>query len=145
MGTHGTLAYGINATGQIVGYYEDDGTAFGLDHGFLYSGGNYTTLDDPSANAGTFAQGINDSGQIVGYYTNTASGNHGFLYNPAGGGTYTTLDDPFAAGPGGTFAAATLPWTIPSAPKALLQRGSTTRVRSLAGTSTVAVITTASS
>jgi hypothetical protein len=36
-------------------------------HGFLYSGGSYTTIDDPSATNGTYAQGINASGQITGY------------------------------------------------------------------------------
>jgi probable HAF family extracellular repeat protein len=61
-------------------------------HGFLESGGTYTTLDDPSATQGTVARGINDAGQIVGFYTN-ATGQHGFLLS---GGTYTTLDDPLA-------------------------------------------------
>ena len=81
-------AYGINDAGQIVGSYNgSDGT-----HGFLYSGGIYTQLDDPLANPinGTSAFGINATGQIVGYYY--ANGlYHGFLYS---GGIYTTLDDP---------------------------------------------------
>ena len=84
----GTIAQGINATGQIVGYY----TASVNFHGFLLSGRTYTTLDDPSATAGTLALGINDTGQILGYYTNTSSA-HGFLYS---GGFYPTLDDPLA-------------------------------------------------
>ena len=76
---------GINATGQIVGdYYVSRGST----HGFLYSGGHYTTLDDPLGI--TIAQGINDTGQIVGYYQESGSV-HGFLYS---GGQYTTLDDP---------------------------------------------------
>jgi probable HAF family extracellular repeat protein len=100
-GAEGTVAVGINATRQIVGYYEDASFHF---HGFLLSGGVYTTLDDPSATGATFAKGINGSGQIVGSYAN-ATGNHAFLYDP-NGGTYTTLDDPLAgSGPGnGTFA-----------------------------------------
>src|SRR5437867_857877 len=65
-------------------------------HGFLLSGGVYTTLDDPFVGTiGTVARGINDTGEIVGYFGN-ASGDHGLLFNPTGGGTYTTLDDPFA-------------------------------------------------
>ena len=44
LGARGTLAFGINASGQIVGTYID---ANSRDHGFLYSGGIYTTLDDP--------------------------------------------------------------------------------------------------
>src|SRR5256885_955043 len=39
-----THAYGINDAGQIVGTYYD---ASNNPHGFLYSGGGYTTLDDP--------------------------------------------------------------------------------------------------
>src|SRR5919204_5126805 len=89
----GTLASGINDTGQIVGTYAD---ASGV-HGFLLSGGSYSTLDDPLAHQYTAAQGINGAGQIVGlYFSNTGlqTGLHGFLYNK---GVYTTLDDPLAA------------------------------------------------
>src|SRR5258708_9964470 len=60
----GTLASGINDTGQIVGTYAD---ASGV-HGFLLSGGSYTTLDAPLAPQYTIAQGINGAGQIVGLY-----------------------------------------------------------------------------
>src|SRR5205823_5099108 len=71
-GNEGTVASGINATRQIVGFYQD---ANSHHHGFLLSGGVYTTLDDPSATDNTFAEGINGSGQIVGSYSN-ATGNH---------------------------------------------------------------------
>ena len=70
-------------------------------HGFVYSGGSYTTLDDPAAGTGTFAQGtlaqgINNAGTVVGNYFDAAGVSHGFLYS---GGSYTTLhDDPAAAG-----------------------------------------------
>ena len=43
---NGTYAYGINVSGQVVGYYLD--YIGGGIHGFLYSGGTYTTLDDPA-------------------------------------------------------------------------------------------------
>jgi probable HAF family extracellular repeat protein len=83
----GTLTQGINDAGQIVGYYLDSN---GNRHGFLYSGGAYTTLSDPLATNVTIASGINDLGQVVGYYgDNTAF--HGFLYS---NGTYTTVDNP---------------------------------------------------
>ena len=52
----GTLASGINSTDQIVGEYVN-GTS---SHGFLLSGGTYTTIDDPSAVNETEANGIND-------------------------------------------------------------------------------------
>jgi probable HAF family extracellular repeat protein len=65
-----TYAYGINDTGQIVGWYYD-GSGNGGNHGFLLSGGTYTTLDYPGAisphgTSATWAYGINDLGQIVG-------------------------------------------------------------------------------
>ena len=70
-----TQAYGINSTGQISGSYSNASGG----HGFLYSGGTYITLDDPSANVGgTSAVGINAFGQVVGIYGST-SGPHGFL------------------------------------------------------------------
>jgi probable HAF family extracellular repeat protein len=64
-----TTPQGINDAGQIVGWYSD---ATGT-HGFLLSGGIYTTLNDPLAlnGANTQAYGINDLGQIVGTYTKT--------------------------------------------------------------------------
>ena len=83
-----TIASGINDLGQIVGSYPVNGVR----HGFLYSGGAFTTLDDPLAlGAGTVAYGINDAGQVVGIYNNGSGATHGFLYSA---GTYTTLDDP---------------------------------------------------
>src|SRR5260221_13471569 len=88
----GTLASGINDTGQIVGTYAD---ASGV-HGFLLSGGSYTTLDAPLAQQYTIAQGINGAGQIVGIYFSNHFGHaglHGFLYNK---GVYTTLDHSLA-------------------------------------------------
>lgn len=55
----------INNLGQTVGYFED---ASGV-HGFFYSAGVWTTLNDPlTTNHFTYAAGINDYGQIVGNY-----------------------------------------------------------------------------
>jgi probable HAF family extracellular repeat protein len=88
----GTGAWGVNDSGQIVGLYVN---AAG-EHGYLMSGGAFSTLDDPLAAGVTDAYGINNTGQIVGYYHN-ASGGHGFLFNP-NGGTWMTLDDPSAVG-----------------------------------------------
>jgi len=59
-----TTAWGINDAGQIVGRYHTDITF----HGFLLSGGTYTTLNDPLASDITHATGINDAGQIVGFF-----------------------------------------------------------------------------
>jgi hypothetical protein len=76
-----TFAYGINNAGQIVGSYSDATSAAGINaagqivgsytdatgiHGFLDSGGTFTTIDGPFASL-TRASGINDSGEIVGF------------------------------------------------------------------------------
>ena len=79
--------FDINNNGQITGTYYD-----GSYHGFLFSGGTYTTLNVPQSVA-TYAKGISDKGQIVGYYQDSV-GTHGFLFS---GGTYTTLDGPGSA------------------------------------------------
>jgi probable HAF family extracellular repeat protein len=91
LATGGTGASDINDMGEVVGYYL---TAAG-GHGFLYNGGVYTTLDDPSAISGaTFARGITNNGQIVGEYSDGHAA-HGFLLS---GGIYTTIDDPLGTG-----------------------------------------------
>jgi probable HAF family extracellular repeat protein len=97
-------AFGINAAGDIAGEYLD---ANFVSHGYLYSHGQYTTLDDPLAGTapgqGTFAGGVNARGDVVGQYVDTNSVQHGFVLSDGG---YTTLDDPNAGtGPyQGTFA-----------------------------------------
>jgi len=59
-----TSAKGINARGDIVGFYIAGGT-----HGFLLRDGRYTSLDFPVPGVrGTIANGINPRGEIVGQY-----------------------------------------------------------------------------
>jgi len=55
----GTNAFGINDSGQIVGFFFDAGNT--TTHGFVDTGGSFTTLPG-------FATGINNSGQIVGSF-----------------------------------------------------------------------------
>ena len=106
LGTNGTVPFGINVSGEIVGNYVDSNDVL---HGFLYSNGTYTSITDPSARTtagfqgfGTYAHSVNDSDQIVGYYVDgTTNGVHGFLYSGGTNGTYTTLDDPLADKGGG--------------------------------------------
>src|SRR5689334_16004116 len=87
LATGGTFAQGISGS-NVVGYYQD-GTG---DHGFLYDGTSYITLDDPQAFVGnTFTTGISGS-NVVGYY-NDKTGTHGFLYD---GTSYTPLNYPQA-------------------------------------------------
>ena len=86
--SNGTLTSGINGLGQVVGYFSDSNGV----HGFLYSGGAYSTLDDPLGINGTSAYAINDAGQVVGAYSEGGNGTtHGFLYS---NGVYTTFDVP---------------------------------------------------
>jgi hypothetical protein len=81
------IANGVNDLDQIVGYYT---TA--SNHGFLYTGGVYTTIDDPHADAivGTQALGINDAGRIVGQYFD-GSTFHGFVDTS---GSFADIDPP---------------------------------------------------
>ena len=61
-----TSARGINARGDIVGFYADSA---GRQHGFLLQDGLYTTIDVPLAGVrATIANGINAQGEIVGQY-----------------------------------------------------------------------------
>src|SRR5690348_18328285 len=64
-----TSAQGINPAGDIVGSYAD---AVGVNHGYLFRHGQFTTIDVPGSPAGvpgvrpTVARGINPAGDIVG-------------------------------------------------------------------------------
>jgi uncharacterized membrane protein len=88
-----TAASGINVGGDIVGAYYD---ARSTEHGFLLSGGKYTTINEPNAGPlGTFTTGINARGDIVGSYNDRKGNQHGFLLSS---GKYTTIDDPHAVG-----------------------------------------------
>jgi probable HAF family extracellular repeat protein len=82
----GTVLNGINDAGQIVGTSTDGSL---ITHGFLYTGGRFTTIDAPGAVGGTLVDGINDAGQIVGTFNVGVT--HGFLYS---GGHLTQIDVP---------------------------------------------------
>jgi len=89
----GTVAFGINDIGEVVGDYvaagdvNPDGTAKHR-HGFLRSSkGDFTTFDVPGAVI-TIGEGINNPGTIVGLYV--ANGNmHGFVLKNS---VFTTVD-----------------------------------------------------
>lgn len=77
---------GLNSAGDIVSQYHSVKscgllTSVGCLHGFLLSGGAFTTIDFPGATE-TLALGINSSGDIVGGYQDTSGGFHAFLRTP---------------------------------------------------------------
>ena len=67
-----TALGGINPTGDFVGVYTD---GVGKQHGFVFSGGQFNTIDVPgkligvAGNLPTVARGINPAGDIVGSFT----------------------------------------------------------------------------
>jgi probable HAF family extracellular repeat protein len=83
-----TSAGGVNASGTIVGSYQDAAT--GSFHGFVLNGDAYTTLDVPGA-TWTQAAGISDNGSVVGVYRDSSGTQHGFEYN---GSNFSYLDVP---------------------------------------------------
>jgi probable HAF family extracellular repeat protein len=90
---YGLRATGINNSGQIVGDYNNQTE----NHGFVKSGGSYTTIAVPGAST-TSAGGINDAGDVAGYYYEILSGGttvrqSGFVKSMGG---YRTIDVPGA-------------------------------------------------
>jgi hypothetical protein len=78
-GAIGTLLYGINDQGVMVGSYVTHHTARGQSHGFVIISPNlYATFDYPGSTY-TVLTGINDDGFICGYYVGAGSDAHGLL------------------------------------------------------------------
>jgi uncharacterized membrane protein len=82
----GTVVFGFNDRGQIVGTAPDAG---GILHGFLLDSGVFTQIDPPGVVA---AYGINNRGQIVGQFFDGGS-THGFLLDDD---AFTQIDFPGA-------------------------------------------------
>jgi hypothetical protein len=101
-GVTASRVFGINARGDIVGSYSV-GT---VTHGYVRSGGIFTTIDYPGA-ASTEAWGINPRGDIIGRYTLAGvAGTRGFLLSRG------TFSDISIRKPDGTYHAVTLPTKI---------------------------------
>lgn len=83
-GAASTVASGINASGQVVGWYHDtegDGV-----HGFIFRDSGFTRLDYPGAVL-TQLHGIGQDGAIVGTYRMAGESDksfHGFLLKTSG-------------------------------------------------------------
>ena len=70
-------AYGINASGEVVGRST---TAAGATHAFLYSGGRMKDLGTLSG-GNSYASGVNAAGQVVGYSGTNDDDYRAFLYS----------------------------------------------------------------
>jgi probable HAF family extracellular repeat protein len=85
LGTFGgsTLAYGINDSGQVVGYSKDSS---GVNHAFRTAPNQpiNPATDDLGTLGGSYSEafGINNLGQVVGYAPVPGSNNHGFVTGP---------------------------------------------------------------
>lgn len=81
-------AFDINRSGVIVGQYRDIRNRQTVDHGFIYDGTTFTTVDYPGTVAtypglygGTGLTGVNDNGEMVGTHGPTSLGiPPGFIY-----------------------------------------------------------------
>jgi uncharacterized membrane protein len=90
-GAAATTVTGINAGGQIVGFYRDVG---GQTHGFVRRGETYAPIDFPGA-AWTNARGIGPSGDVLGAYRMPGEpdvNQHG--YRLARDGQFSRIDFP---------------------------------------------------
>lgn len=88
----GTVAYGINRSGLIVGAYCSDVNCDTI-HGFSLKGKTYTSLDFPGG-MNTNPSSVNAAGDIAGYYQTPDLVAHGFLLHK---GVYTSFDVPGAS------------------------------------------------
>ena len=119
----GTVAFGLNLTGTVVGFFRDTNSAR---HGFLRTPlGSFITFDDPaagtcSANCGAIGDGqgtrgysINLFGEVAGFFTDNTAHCHGFVRSP--NGNFTQIDAPDAGTgpfPQGTFVSEITPMGI---------------------------------
>ena len=84
-----TICTGLDAAGDIVGYYPAKTTLGGK--AFLYSNGKFTDVKPAGSSGGAIAYGINDTGTIIGTYVDASGAQHGFLLT---GKTTTSFDVP---------------------------------------------------
>ncbi len=87
-----TQPLAINASGTVVGRYQDS-NGDGIQPGFIRdASGNFTALYGPvPGTTQTVPVSLNDAGQIAGWYSDGKTV-HGFLRDT--GGNYTTFDPP---------------------------------------------------
>jgi probable HAF family extracellular repeat protein len=85
LGGDRSRAFGLNASGQVVGTSTD---ASGQGFAFLYTpGSGMVNLGTLGGSGGVVANGINNSGQVVGISSTADGFGHAFLYTPGSGMT----------------------------------------------------------
>jgi len=86
-----TVPLGINANGDVVGYFEDSRRVL---WGFLYEQptGEFTKFRPPGVGESVYASGINASRLTVGTFSTGSINNHFYLRSPDG--TYSSFDYP---------------------------------------------------
>jgi uncharacterized membrane protein len=85
----GTLPFGLNNRGQVVGFYLELVDDVLQARAFVLENGRFTTVDVPDATVDTTLFDINDNGQLAGVYDLVQ---HGFLRERRG--DFTTIDPP---------------------------------------------------
>ena len=87
-GNYYSGAFGINDSGEIVGYYDNNGTSLG----FVDNNGSFTSISAPNPSDNLVLYGISDNGYMVG----TISGFNSFQSFIDENGTFTTINVPGA-------------------------------------------------
>jgi hypothetical protein len=90
---NGFAGRGIDAAGDIVGWYLD--TSTNLQHGLLIVKGKASTIDVPNATY-TVMEGMNDNGLATGQFEDASGAIHGFIYTIKTK-KFTQLDAPGSA------------------------------------------------
>ena len=70
-----TVAFGINDTGDIAGFYRD---AAGNTHGFLFANGAFSTVDVAGARDTQLTR-INNEGLVTGAFIDALNEEHGVI------------------------------------------------------------------
>jgi len=91
-GAASTQVTGINAAGDLSGFYVDTVTPTPNTHGFTDIGGTFTTVDNPVSTVFNQLLGINNSDETVGYYAPTAAGSPGDIAYSQKGGVFTDIN-----------------------------------------------------
>jgi hypothetical protein len=89
-GSFPTMVTGINDAGNLSGIYVNPTT--GVNNGFTWIGGVFTTVNNPASSVFNQALDINNSNETVGYYAPTVSGFPGDIAYSQSGGVFTNIN-----------------------------------------------------